>query len=104
MTGLLWSFAAWCSLAHAIERHRDQALRPGAGRMARGAWAAFGTAGMGAALAATVGVQGWALGVLTWVGAAAVSGAVTAALLAWRPRWCLQAALAAVLLGAALAA
>ena len=104
MTCLLWSVAAWCAIALAIERHHEEVLRRHAGTAARRAWGTSGAAAMLAALAAPVSAQGWALGVLTWVGTSAVAGGATAALLAWRPRWCLQTALGALVLGAALAA
>jgi hypothetical protein len=103
MTCLLWSFAAWCALALAIERHHEQVFRRHAGAAVRRAWGACGAAGMVAALAAPVSAQGWALGVLTWVSTTVVAGAATAALLAWRPHWCLQAALGTLLLGAVMA-
>lgn len=103
MTSLLWTFAAWCALALAIDRHHEQVFRSEAQPWARRAWAASGAAGMLAALAAPVLAQGWALGVLTWVGASVAAGVATAVLLAWRPRSCLPAAAGAVLLGAAMA-
>ena len=79
MTSLLWSFAAWCAFALAIERHHEQVFPRAAGSVSRPAWCASGAAGMLAALAITVATQGWALGVLTWVGAATVAGCATAA-------------------------
>jgi len=103
MTSLLWSFTAWCAFALAIERHHDQVFRHAPRRLPGRAWCALGTAALLAALAASVTTEGWPLGVLAWVGAAAVAGCAAALLLAWRPRHCLQAAACALLLGAVMA-
>jgi hypothetical protein len=104
MTSVLWSFAAWCAFALAVERHHDQVFRRAPSPLVSRAWCASGATGMLAALVAPVLGQGWALGVLAWVGAVAVAGCAAAALLAWRPRCSLHAAGGALLLGAVMAA
>ena len=103
MTSLLWSFAAWCALALAIERHHETVFARASAATARRGWCAAGCAGMLAALAAAVVSQGWPLGVLSAVGSAVVGGGTAAALLAWRPQRCLHAAAGALLIGAVLA-
>ena len=103
MTSLLWSFAAWCALALAIERHHERVFpRPG-GAVSRPAWCGIGLAGALAALAAPVLSQGWPRGVLSWVGSMVAGGCAAAALLAWLPQRCVTAAAAALFLGAVLA-
>ncbi len=101
MTSVLWSFAAWCALALATERHHEQVFGRPAGTWDRRGWRASALAGLAAALTQAVATQGWALGGLTWVGALAPAGAACVAVLAWAPRHCLPAAVGAVLLGTA---
>lgn len=103
MTSLLWSFAAWCALALAIERHHERAFPRADGAASRRDWCAIGLAAMLAALAAPVVSQGWPLGVLSWVGSMVAGGCAAAALLAWRPQRCMYAAAAALSIGAVLA-
>jgi hypothetical protein len=74
VTSLLWSFAAWCALALAIERHHERVFPRTGGAVSRPAWCAIGLA-----------------------------GTLAAVLLAWRPQRCLVAAAAALSLGAVLA-
>lgn len=103
MTSLLWSFAAWCALALAMERHHEQAFgRPPLTGRSLG-WRILGGAGLLGALAQPVATEGWALGTLHGVAALAVAGIAVPALLAWVPRHCVRLAAAAAVLGAWLA-
>lgn len=100
MNSLLWSFAAWCALALAMERHHEQAFGHEGSAQARRRWCRGGVLGLVAALICPVPTDGWALGLLHGATALGAAGLLVPALFAWMPRACAPLAAAAALLGA----
>lgn len=98
---LLLSFSGFAALALSLDRHHRAAYRVGVPKARVGSLRMAGWCGLGLSFAAAVAAGGWNFGPVQWVGSLTGSALAVVAIVAYRPTWLRNAALAALPLAAA---
>ncbi|MEE7494396.1 DUF3325 domain-containing protein [Methylobacterium oryzae CBMB20] len=97
---LLLSFSGFAALALSLDRHHRAAYRMGVPRARVGSLRMAGWCGLGLSFAASIAAAGWDFGPVQWIGSLTGAALAVVAIIAFRPTWLRNAALAALPLAA----
>lgn len=97
---LLLSFSGFAALALSLDRHHRAAYRMGVPRARVGSLRIAGWCGLGLSFAASIAAAGWNFGPVQWIGSLTGAALAVVAIIAFRPTWLRNAALAALPLAA----
>lgn len=98
---LLLSFSGFAALALSLDRHHRAAYRVGVPKRRVVSLRMAGWCGLGLSFAAAIAAAGWNFGPVQWIGSLTGAALAVVVIIAYRPSWLRNAALAALPFAAA---